>query len=418
MNDALSKKDGAKMKQAEKLQTFGRNSLNRKKIADMLELFKSGNSLSANVFDADPMLLGVGNGVLDLENGTLIPSHKDLYISRFSDVSFDATATCPRWLQFIQEITCGDKAYGEFLQRIVGYILTGRTDEQVFFFLHGHGCNGKSSFMNVIQRLMGNYYNQINSDVLLQSKGNSSGPNPSLAKLPGSRLVVANELPEGSRMDENLVKSITGDDVIVARQLYAKAEHEFRPKLKLFIVGNHKPVIRDSSPGMWRRMVLLPFNASFTKEQLDPRLMDKLYAELPGILNWALAGVGNWLNQGIKSSMPANIRTSINEYRHESDQMAMFIEECTCSGEYVYIDELYDAFSNWAQRGGDWQMKRTIMTKRLEEKGYAKIRKHNKASFAGLRLKTPYENLPDDEANGSDVFISDKDHEAATKYQV
>ncbi|MCL1073032.1 phage/plasmid primase, P4 family [Shewanella dokdonensis] len=418
MADALSKKDSAKLKQADTLQKFGRSTLNRKKIVDMQELFKSGNSIAANAFDADSMLLGVENGVLDLERGKLIQANKEHYISRSSNVTFDVTATCPRWLQFIQEITCGDAVYGEYLQRIVGYILTGRTDEQVLFFLHGHGCNGKSTFMNVIQRLMGNYYHQINNEVLLQSKGNNNGPNPSLAKLIGSRLVVANELAEGSRMDENLVKSMTGDDVIVARPLYAKKELEFRPMFKLMMIGNHKPVIRDTSPGMWRRMILLPFNASFSKEQLDPRLMDKLYAELPGILNWALEGVHQWLTQGIKASMPDNIKAEIDEYRHESDLLEMFFEECICEGEYIHTDELYDAFRKWAERDGDWRMPRKTMTKRLVEKGFEKTRKNSKAAILGIRLKSPYEDLPTESTDGTHLFLSNQASTVATQYVV
>lgn len=388
---ALVAKDKAKLKLAEQLANFGRTSLNRKKMVDMLEIYKSDNMISANIFNADPMLLGVANGILDLAEGKLKPAAKEFYISRFSEVAFDATASCPRWLQFIEEITCGDKSYGEFLQRIVGYILTGRTDEQVLFFLHGHGCNGKSTFMNVIQRLMGEYYHQINSDVLLQSNSNGNGPNPSLAKLMSSRLVVANELPEGSRMDENLVKSMTGDDVIVARQLYAKVELEYRPMFKLIMVGNHKPVIRDTSTGMWRRMIMLPFNASFSKEQLDPRLMEKLYAELPGILNWALEGVRKWAELGIKASIPDSIKADIDEYRHESDLLAMFLEECTCPGEYIHTDSLYDAFRKWAERDGDWKMTRNIMTKRLVEKGFEKIRQASKAAIKGISLKSAYE---------------------------
>ena len=418
MADALSKKDSAKLKQADTLQKFGRSTLNRKKIADMQELFKSGNSISANAFDAHSMLLGVENGVLDLERGQLIQADKELYISRSSNVRFDVNATCPRWLQFIQEITCGDTVYGEFLQRIVGYILTGRTDEQVLFFLHGHGCNGKSTFMNVIQQLMGSYYHQIKSDVLLQSKGYNNGPNPSLAKLIGSRLVVANELAEGARMDENLVKSMTGNDVIVARQLYAKQELEFRPMFKLMMIGNHKPLIRDTSPGMWRRMILLPFNASFTKAKLDPRLMDKLYAELPGVLNWALAGVSKWLVQGINASIPDNIKAEIDEYRQESDLLEIFLEECTCSGEYVFTDDLYDSFKKWAERDGDWKMTRNIMTKRLVEKGYEKTRKNSKAAILGIRLKSPYEDLPTEATDGTHLFLSNQASTVATQYVV
>ncbi|WP_330130811.1 phage/plasmid primase, P4 family [Shewanella xiamenensis] len=393
LEDPATLKDKTKRQQADKLLAFGRQSLNRKKLADMLEIFKSSNLISAKAFDADKMLMGINNGVLDLATGKLLAANKEMYISRYSDINYKPDVTCPRWLQFIDEITCGDVEYAKFLQRMVGYILTGRTDEQVLFFLYGHGCNGKSTFMSIIQRLMGSYYHQISSDVLLQSNNSGKGPNPSLAKLNGSRLVVANELPEGSRMDENLVKSMTGNDVIVARQLYAKVELEYIPMFKLIMVGNHKPVIRDTSPGMWRRMILLPFNASFSQQQMDPQLMDKLYTELSGILNWALEGVQMWLKDGIKASIPNSIKSGIAEYRHESDLLAMFLEECTSKGDFVYTDELYDVFRKWAERDGDWKMTRNIMTKRLVEKGFEKGRHNSKAMIKGIKLKSIYDDI-------------------------
>lgn len=395
LEDPATLKDKTKRQQADKLLAFGRQSLNRKKLVDMMEIYKSSHQISAAKFDADKMLMGVSNGVIDLATRTLHAANKDIYISRYGGVNYYPDATCPRWLQFIDEITCGDVEYAKFLQRMVGYILTGRTDEQVLFFLYGHGCNGKSTFMNIIQRLMGSYYHQISSDVLLQSNNSGKGPNPSLTKLNGSRLVVANELPEGSRMDENLVKSMTGSDVIVARQLYAKVELEYIPKFKLIMVGNHKPVIRDTSLGMWRRMILLPFNASFSQQQMDPQLMDKLYAELSGILNWALEGVQMWLKDGIKASIPNSIKSGIAEYRHESDLLAMFLEECTSKGDFVYTDELYDAFRKWAERDGDWKMTRNIMTKRLVEKGFEKGRHNSKAMIKGIKLKSAFDDIPE-----------------------
>ncbi|ACK46858.1 phage/plasmid primase, P4 family [Shewanella baltica OS223] len=402
VEESVKNKDKSMHEEAGQLLKFGRQTLNRKKMADMLEVFKSGNQISASRFDSDPMKMGISNGVLDLTKGKLLAAKKRMYISRYSDITYDSSATCPRWLQFIDEITCGDKEYAKFLQRIVGYILTGRTDEQVLFFLHGHGCNGKSTFMNVIQRLMGSYYHQISSDVLLQTNNSSKGPNPSLAKLTGSRLVVANELPEGSRMDENLVKSMTGNDVIVARQLYAKVELEYTPMFKLIMVGNHKPVIRDTSPGMWRRMIMLPFNASFSQEQMDPLLMDKLYAELSGILNWALEGVQMWLKDGIKASIPNSIKSEIAEYRHESDLLAIFLEECTCKGDFTYTDMLYDAFRKWAERDGDWKMTRNIMTKRLVEKGFEKGRHNSKAMIKGINLKSVFDDISEPMGLGPD----------------
>ncbi|MCT8867148.1 phage/plasmid primase, P4 family [Shewanella xiamenensis] len=395
IEESLRTKNKSLQRDAALLLKFGQQTLNRKKLVDMLEIFKSANQIPANRFDSNPMLMGINKGVLDLLTGTFFEAEQEMYISRSSDIDYDSTATCPRWLQFIDEITCGDVEYAKFLQRMVGYILTGRTDEQVLFFLYGHGCNGKSTFMNIIQRLMGGYYHQISSDVLLQSNNSGKGPNPSLAKLNGSRLVVANELPEGSRMDENLVKSMTGNDVIVARQLYAKVELEYIPMFKLIMVGNHKPVIRDTSTGMWRRMILLPFNASFSQQQMDPQLMDKLYAELSGILNWALEGVQMWLKDGIKASIPNSIKSGIAEYRHESDLLAMFLEECTNKGDFVYTDELYDAFRKWAERDGDWKMTRNIMTKRLVEKGFEKGRHNSKAMIKGIKLKSAFDGIPE-----------------------
>ena len=391
IEESFRTKNQSMQEEAGHLLRFGRQALNRKKLTDMLEIFKSANQVPANKFDSEAMVMGINGGVIDLYTGMFFSSEPDMYISRSSDLNYDCDAHCPRWLQFIDEITCGDVEYSKFLQRMVGYILTGRTDEQVLFFLHGHGCNGKSTFMNIIQRLMGGYYHQISSDVLLQTNNSGKGPNPSLAKLIGSRLVVANELPEGSRMDENLVKSMTGNDVIVARQLYAKLELEYTPMFKLIMVGNHKPVIRDTSPGMWRRMILLPFDASFNQQQMDPRLLEKLYDELPGILNWALEGVRMWLKDGIKASIPDAIKSGITEYRHESDLLAMFLDECTSEGDFVYTDELYDVFRKWAERDGDWKMTRNIMTKRLVEKGYEKGRHRSKAMIKGVKLKSLYE---------------------------
>jgi len=168
------------------------------------------------------------------------------------------------------------------------------------------------------------------------------------------------------------------------------------------MVGNHKPVIRDTSPGMWRRMIMLPFNASFSQEQMDPLLMDKLYAELSGILNWALEGVQMWLKDGIKASIPNSIKSEIAEYRHESDLLAIFLEECTCKGDFTYTDMLYDAFRKWAERDGDWKMTRNIMTKRLVEKGFEKGRHNSKAMIKGINLKSVFDDISEPMGLGPD----------------
>ncbi|MFM1701543.1 phage/plasmid primase, P4 family [Aeromonas salmonicida] len=366
----------------------GSSSLNRAGIQNMLELAKPMMTARLHELNANPMLLGTANGVIDLKTGRLLAPRRAFMMTHHSPVAYDPAATCPRWEQFISEITCGDSEYATYLQRCVGYWITGRTDEQLLFFLHGGGCNGKSTFMSVIQQLLGEFSRQISSNVLLFNRNGSNGPNPSLTKLVDARLVVANELPEGSRMDENLVKAMTGDDVIVARAPYAKKEMEFRPCFSLVMVGNHKPEIRDTSNGMWRRMLMLPFNASFTKAQLDPMLMEKLQAEMPGILNWAIQGCQMWQEQRLKASIPARLKQDVETYRAESDMVGCFLEECTQAreGAKVPMSEFYAAYGRWAQQNGEWVMKKHALKKKLLEKGYLIPRYNSKDTIIGLTL--------------------------------
>ncbi|PSJ87756.1 phage/plasmid primase, P4 family [Aeromonas veronii] len=366
----------------------GSSSLNRAGIQNMLELAKPMMTARLHELNANPMLLGTANGVIDLKSGRLLAPRRAFMMTHHSPVAYDPTATCPRWEQFIGEITCGDAEYAAFLQRCVGYWITGRTDEQLLFFLHGGGCNGKSTFMSVIQQLLGEFSRQISSNVLLFNRNGNNGPNPSLTKLVDARLVVANELPEGSRMDENLVKAMTGDDVIVARAPYAKKEMEFHPSFSLVMVGNHKPEIRDTSNGMWRRMLMLPFNAAFTKAQLDPMLMEKLRAEMPGILNWAIQGCQMWQEQRLKASIPARLKQDVETYRAESDMVGCFLEECTQARAVakVPMSEVYAVYSRWAQQNGEWAMKQLALKKKLIEKGFAVPRYNSKATVIGLTL--------------------------------
>ncbi|MFM5185494.1 phage/plasmid primase, P4 family [Aeromonas veronii] len=366
----------------------GSSSLNRAGIQNMLELAKPMMTARLHELNANPMLLGTANGVIDLRSGRLLAPRRSFMMTHHSPVAYDPAATCPRWEQFIGEITCGDIEYAAFLQRCVGYWITGRTDEQLLFFLYGGGCNGKSTFMSVIQQLLGEFSRQISSNVLLFNRNGNTGPNPSLTKLVDARLVVANELPEGARMDENLVKAMTGDDVIVARAPYAKKEMEFRPSFSLVMVGNHKPEIRDTSNGMWRRMLMLPFNASFTKAQLDPMLMEKLRAEMPGILNWAIQGCQMWQEQRLKASIPARLKQDVETYRAESDMVGCFLEECTQAraGAKVPMSEVYAVYSRWAQQNGEWAMKQLALKKKLMEKGFATTRYNSKATLVGLAL--------------------------------
>ncbi|HEE9874043.1 TPA: hypothetical protein R8G32_002212 [Citrobacter braakii] len=352
----------------------------------MIELIKPKVEIRTVELDADPMLVRVKNGVIDLKTQRYRENRRQDLITSVCPVAYDPKAVCPTWDRFIAEITCGDAQLAAFFRRMVGYFLTGRTDEQLLFFFYGHGSNGKSTFIQVIQALMGSYATQINSDVLMANK-NVGGPNASVAKLPGKRLVTANEVPENGRFDEMFLKSATGGDTLVARQVYGKHEIEFTAQFSLVIIGNHKPVIHDMSHGMWRRMCLIPFAAQFSAEQADPTLPARLLAELPGILNWALAGVAEWQEHGLKRSLPTAIVKANDEYREESDLLGEFLSGCILQPDaYTPATALYQAFQTFACEGNEWRMTQRVFNKKMTERGFTKVRRDSKAGFRGIAL--------------------------------
>lgn len=252
-----------------------------------------------------------------------------------------------------------------FIQRCVGYGLTGRVDEQLMFFFYGHGSNGKSTFIQAIQNLFGVYATQINSDALMVNR-NMGGPDASLAKLPGKRLVVVNELPENGRFDKTLIKSMT------AFSSPGRFTVSTRLNLPPSFLGSSSATTSQSFTTCrmaWRRMCLIPFMAQFSAEQADPDLPAKLNWELPGILNWALRGVLEWQEKGIKRSLPATIQVANEEYREESDLLGEFLAECRQEPDvYTPASEIYRAFREFASDGNEWKMKQRVLNKKLVER--------------------------------------------------
>jgi P4 family phage/plasmid primase-like protien len=248
----------------------------------MVELAKSEPTIPVlhEDLDADPWLLGVSNGVVDLRTGALVDSQPQDYITKAARVSFDPAAECPAFLTFLDQIFESKASLIAFVQRAVGYGLTGFTSEECLFLLHGSGANGKTTLMNAIRTLAGDYGMQCAPETLMTKK-NSGIPND-IARLKGARLVATSEVEAGQRFSESLVKQLTGRDKIVAR--FMRAEFfEFVPQFKIFLAANHKPVIRGTDYAIWRRIKLIPFNVTIPKEKQDPHLAGKLQDELPGI---------------------------------------------------------------------------------------------------------------------------------------
>jgi P4 family phage/plasmid primase-like protien len=229
----------------------------------MIEMAKSepGMTVSIGEFDNDLLQLGVANGVLDLRHGRLLPVSPDLFTSKRCAVEFDAGAKCPAFMKFLGDVQ-PDREMREFLQRWVGYCLTGSVQEQKFSFLYGGGANGKSVLVELVAWLLGDYSRKIATEMLMQHQRSPQGPSPDIVALKGRRFVYANETEEGRRLAESRIKDMTGGDTMTGRVPYGKADITFTPTHKLVIVGNHRPEITDNSFGMWRRVALVPFDVT------------------------------------------------------------------------------------------------------------------------------------------------------------
>lgn len=367
------------------------SSQSRSHINSVKGLLKSELLVNQSDFDSDDFLLGVKNGVVDLESGQRIKAERNQHITKQANVNFNARTECPSWLKFLDEIMCGDTEMVEYLQKIVGYLLTGDTREQAMFFFYGHGANGKSTFINVINQLMGDHAAALNSDVLMLRKGgNGSGATPDIAGLVGARLAIANELEEGSVLSEVLVKSITGGDPVSCRHLYGKP-FSYTPKYKLVMIGNHKPNIRGTDHGIWRRIRFVEFGASFKGTQRDLNLEFKLLNELPGILNWAIEGCLKWQLEGLVS--PEKVIKQTSDYQNEQDIIQNWIDErCDIknrSGEdFEYLDKLFERYCDWAKSSKEWELRKRQFSQKLEEKGFVKARQKQGMIFRGISFKT------------------------------
>ena len=307
--------------------------------ADSLTLFKAGRRLKSTLdmsatdplivvspdqFDRDPLRLAVPNGVLCLASGQLIEPTAAMLISRQSRATFDPLAKAPLWERFLERVQ-PDREIREFIQRAVGYTLTGSVDEEKLFFLHGTGANGKSVFAAVIRALLGDFAVTVGSKLLTKSYSTSEADRL-VSLLPGARLALANETAQGDVWDDQRVKELAARDPISARELY-KSAFSFTPTHKLFILGNHLPGAHDAGDGFWRRLIPIPFPVTVPPADriadLERRIVE---GELSGVLNWALSGCREWQAGGL--DVPQQIRRAIDRYRADTDILGLWLSEC------------------------------------------------------------------------------------------
>lgn len=351
----------------------------------MIELAKTekGIPVKQEELDSNKWLFNVLNGTVDLRTGRLLPHRKEDLITKLAPVEYDPEAKAPRWIEFLREITNGNAYLAAYLQKVVGYGLTGDTSEQVMFLLYGNGSNGKSTFLRTINALFGDYAAQTSSDTLVL-KNYSSIPND-IARLKGKRLVIAAEVEEGKRLAESLVKQLTGGDKLAARFLYGEY-FEFEPESKIFFAVNHKPKIRGVDNAIWRRIHLIPFEVEFKGNNIDRGLPDKLLQELPGIFNWALKGCQIWQIEGLNP--PAEVIKATDDYRSDMDTLASFIQECCLVNPLAResVANLYNAYCSWCMDNGEKPLGKREFGSALEKHGFQRKRTSTHRQFQGIKL--------------------------------
>ena len=352
--------------------------------------------------DPDPFIFNCQNGMIDLRTGELLPHDRLKLCSKIARIEYDPKAECPRFLDFLNDITLGRADYVNFLQRWFGYSMTADVSAQTFVICYGNGANGKSTLVELIARIMGDYGKSAAPDTFIQKAGGSGIPND-VAALRGARSVLTTETEANARLAESRIKSMTGGDMVTAR--FMRAEFfTFRPTWKIIISTNHRPKISGADYGIWRRIVLLPFEFIAKGDKLDPRLSEKLWAERTGVLKWMVEGARKWAEDGmgrVGLAISDDLSQETQEYREDEDVIGRFISQaCWSRGEAGFdlskmtIDatNLHRAFTSWANDEGELfaaKMSMTAFGRALLERGYDKKRgTGGRTCYIGLIPKT------------------------------
>jgi putative DNA primase/helicase len=339
---------------------------NEPRLRSMIQLARSEASIAvtSDDLDSDPYLLTVADGTLDLRTGTLRPADPADRITKMSPIKFDPEAECPTWLRFLLEIFDGDQELVEFDQRWTGYLLTGDIREHCLRIDHGpSGRNGKSVHARVISTLLGDYARTADFTSFMRRRGD--GPREDLARLAGARLVIANEAGRGRRLDEAVVKSITGGDKVVARHLYG-ASFEFRPAYRLHLITNDRPRIDGGDEALWTRIREVPYKVSFRGRE-DRDLADKLLAEMPGILAWAVRGCLDWQENGLGTA--AAIQQATDEYRADEDVLGAFIADRLQDGDKIETKRLRELYESYCSDIGEEALHPARLGRELTHRG-------------------------------------------------
>lgn len=375
------------------------------KINNALNLAKTERSIAVNVeaFDQDPLLLNCLNGTIELKTGKLREHRRSDLITKLAPVDYDASAQAPTWFKFLDEITRTDMPMiapdleGEgfdvdwsfiyYKQMAYGYSLTGLTDEQCVFIQYGTGANGKSTELEVLRAIMGDYSRQAEFDTFVQKR--DSGVRNDIARLNGARFVTASEGEDGAALAESVIKRMTGGDMLTARFLN-KEFFEFKPEFKVWLSTNHKPRVKGNDHGIWRRIKLLPYEVTIPKEKRDKQLVKKLLAELPGVLAWAVVGAVSYLASRALPEVKA-ISAATTSYQDDMDTLGVFLDEYfqhgPAFGDYsVTRKDLRFLYVHYCRENGEFTMSQKALINELSKRGFPQTANQGIRGFKGLKV--------------------------------
>jgi putative DNA primase/helicase len=299
-------------------------------------------------------------------------------------VEYDKKADCPLWKQFMREIMDYKSDVISFVQTACGWALSGDNSEQTMFILFGTGANGKSTFLNTIMYLLGDYAIATPTETFMRKNGDQNTND--IARLRGTRFVTTTEAEQGKRLSEPIIKQITGNDRMTARFLYGEY-FNFVPTFKIFMATNHKPVIKGTDHGIWRRIKLIPFTTRIPDEKQDKELEDKLKAEASGILNWLLEGMLRWKKERLQ--VPKSIQNATEDYRGEMDVIGNFVKECCILDVRfsIRVRELFKAYQDWCNQNNEHACSERFLSLRLQEIGFQRIRRAEAKFWVGIGLR-------------------------------
>lgn len=337
-------------------------------------------------FDNNEYAFNCASGIVNLRNGEIRQHSRDEMLSKYSPYEVDYKNEPKLWLRFLNEIFEDNEDVVKYLQRVLGYSMTGSTREQCMFMLIGDGSNGKSLLLDIINEALGTYAATSNVDILLEKHNASQGNLGDVARLNGIRYVVTDEAKLGDKLNESAIKTMTsGIGKIVARFLYGN-EFEFTPKMKIFMASNYKPTIRGTDHGIWRRIKVIPFKVVIPDEKQDKDLKYSLLKEMPQILGWLIKGCIYWQKYGLQE--PNVLKQAQNDYRSEMDVVQRWVDEvCLIGNEYRETStKLFDNFSNYVKTNKEFQLSHTMFGRNLSKKFQKKVFAGTTYYF-GLKLK-------------------------------